>query len=351
MIRDASVVVTKTFDRNGHQQAYITVNDKHEHKFSHKSRVSQELSLLTPKELGERLSGGSYFFINEELVDFRDQRYRGFSHTNDAIDSLMNVIGYQTLTDRNDKSAHRFMNRTSSNNVALSKNWSTTNIELPMYGEGGVFNSRLNFHWNPFAKNVTSVFMLVRQICTNGMVASTPFCNMQIPLVNRWEEHLDMANMQLQNKIDSMMSKRIGEMSRYRASVGDILLLERHVMGRLENGEIQQNTDKLRTIASVLDPFVNLRPYYKADVFDNKSIAAQLPSHLTLFDAWNIATEVCTHYEPTQDSSDAGLQRIANAFVFDRGCSTENIRHLGNNIALSPFSSPEKAFFGDVTTI
>ena len=348
MLRDANVVVSLEHDKKGHQLAHITVNDQFEHTFPAKSRVSQELQLVSPTELGARLSGGSYFFVQDSLIDFRDQRYHGFVHDDVALDSLMDTIGFTHLDNRRSRSAHRMLNRTSSNSIALSKVWSDHQIEVPMFNEGGVFTSEMNFTWNPFAKNVSSVYQLVRQICTNGMVGTTPFCNMQIPLVNRWEEHLDIANMQLQNKIGNMMERRLIEMSQSRASVGVIMLLDKHIINRLDTDNPGQNRAGLQALGAVVDPFTNLHPYYNTDVFENKAIAAQTPSHLSLMDAWNIATEVATHYEPTDGSSDAGLQKLANSIVFDLKCSTAQIQHLGSNIAESPFSSPERAFFGEV---
>lgn len=350
MIRDANVTAKAVFTKNG-VAAHITVDGQFEHQFGPKSRVSQQLSLIPEKELSERLTGGDYFFINDSLVDFRDQHYNGFVHNDAALDSLMTTIGFTELTNRQSRATHRMLNRTASSDIALSKQWSKNSIEIPMYKSGGDFDSQLNFTWNPFQKNVSSVFELVRLICTNGMVGTTPFVNMQIPLVNRWEEHLNIANMQLQNKISNMMGSRLKEMSGARASVADLMILDRHITGRMLSKEDPQQNESLRRMYELIDPAEHLMKYYKPEVLDNKAVAAQLPSHLSVFDAWNIATEVCTHYNPTADSTDAGLQKLANHLVFDRGCSSTKVANIGNNIELSPFSSPERAFFGSVELV
>lgn len=349
MIRDANVVAQAVETKHG-PSALITVNDRFEHQFPASSRVSKELELITEKDLTERLNGGSYFFIDDQLIDFRDRRYNGFVHEDKSIDALMDVIGFRELKTRTNRATHRLINRTQSNSISLSKMWSRTEIEVPMYREGGGFNSQLNFTWNPFTKNVSSVFELVRLICENGMVGTTPFVNMQIPLVNRWEEHLEISNLQLQNKISGIMKRRLEEMTTSRASVADLLTLDRHISGRLKQKDVPAGQDNkgLLELYRAIDPFEHLTSYYKLDALENKAIAAQLPAHITVFDAWNIATEVCTHYAPSESSTDAGLQKLANSLVFDRACTTNQVENIGSHIKLSPFSSPERAFFGDV---
>lgn len=350
MVRDANVEVDAVSTKNG-LAALITVNDKYQHQFSHKSRISQQLQLILPKELGERMTGGNYFFVDDNLVDFRDQRYEGFVHSDDAIDNLMNIIGYTELESRHQRALHRMTNRTQTADISLSKCWSEHGIEVPAFDEGGRFSSNLNFTWNPFAKNVSSVFELVRLICTNGMVGTTPFVNLNIPLVNRWEEHLEIANTQLQNKISGMMAGRLLEMGKSRASVADVALLTRHIAGRLSSKEEGQDNTGLHRMFKTVDVYEHLAPFYRADALENHAISAQLPSHLSTFDAWNMATELCTHYSPASNSSDAGLQKLANDLVFRRDCTTSRVASIGKRIEASPFSCPSRAFFGEVDIV
>jgi hypothetical protein len=349
MLRDANVEVQAVYTDKG-QAALITVNDKFQHQFHHKSRVSQQLDLVTPKVLGERLTGGDYFFIGESLIDFRDRDYGGFAHDDAAIQNLMDIIGYKELSTRNQQSIHRMSNRTQSGTIALAKQWSEEDIAVPMLITGGDFWSRLNFTWNPFTKNVHSVFELFRNACENSMVNSTPFINMQIPLINRWEEHLEIANAQIQNKIQNTMAARLTEMIKARASVADLMILQRHIMGRLGasdslglnvGGEMSQDNTGLHRMYKIADPYEHLGQYYTAEALENKAMAAQLPSHLSMYDIWNMATEVSTHYNPGGGSSDAGLQNLGNDAM-------KGMDKIGNSIKESPFSNPEQAFFGEL---
>jgi len=348
LLRNADVNVRKLIDETG-THAHITVDGKYEHVFPAKSRLSDALGVMTTEELSQKLTGGSFFYVEDKLIDFRDVNYvhNGFQHTDAAIDSLMEVIGFRDVTKAR-KSAHRMTNRTSSNTISLSKVWDQQEIVVPHYQQGGGFDSQLSYLWNPFQKHITTQFELVRQICSNGMVALTPFINMNIPLVNRWQEHLNIANCQLQNKISNTMTKRLGEMAEGRCTVADAMILHKHVMGRLNETHNTGERERLVRIEAIVDPFTHLAPYYKAEVFDNKMMAAQVPAHLSMFDAWNIATEVCQHTNQNGASSDAGLQKLANGLVFDRECATERVAHIGKNIDLSPFSSPERAFFGEL---
>ena len=346
MIRNANVEVREQKSKDG-SQAVITVNGEYQHVFPATSRISESLDLLTEAQVAEKLTGGSFFFLDDQLIDFRDGMYHGFVHEDASLDSLMRVIGFTEVEDSR-RSLHRMRNRTSSNDITLSKVWNDQQIVVPHYETGGDFSSQLSFVWNPFQKNIGTKFELVRQICTNGMVGLTPFINMSIPLVNRWEEHLAIANMQLQNKIHSIMNNRLAEMTMGRSSVSDVMILDKHITQRLSKTDSMDERQRLSSIHRVLDPFKHLAGSYKGEVFENKAMAAQLPSHLTVFDTWNIATEVSTHTKQCDNSSDAGLQKLANDLVFSRECTATRVDHIGRNIKQSPFSSPTIAFFGEV---
>lgn len=349
MLRNAHVEARQVMDEHG-SHAAIIVDGKFEHVFPSKSRVSDALDMMSPKQLSEKLTGGSYFFLGDDLLDYKDGTYHGWSHDDAALESLMKTIGCEPV-NKDRKTAHRMTNRTQSNENSLSRVWDQQDITVPHYQQGGEFISQLSFQWNPFEKNIRTKFELVRQVCTNGMIGLTPFINMKVPLVNRWEEHIDIANKQLQNKITGIMKTRLGEMANGRASVSDMLGLDKHIMARLMEAKTAGERDRLQMIYDTVDPFTHLSKYYKPEVFDNKAMAAQLPAHLTVFDTWNIATEVCQHSEQTKASSDAALQKLANSLMFDRECTTNRVAHIGKTIDISPFSSPERAFFGEVAVV
>lgn len=345
LIQNAAVEVSVQRDNKKRPMATIVVDDKYTHQFPHTSRVSKHLDMMTEQDLADRLSGGSFFFVENQLIDFRDGAYNGFVQSDAAIDTLMNVIGYQQKADL--KMTHMMKRNDEINSpIILRKAWHNNEISVPGYQSGADFNSVLSFSWNPFVKHVNSAFDLIRLICTNGMVGVTSFLNSKVPLMNRWEEHLDIAARQIQNKVNDIVIQRVQAMTLDRASVGDLLLLEDHAVSRHRHATDSQELTRLMNILHAVSPSVHLGNVYKDNVFENKNLAAQLPSHLSMFDAFNIATELRTHTAASNDSSDNALDKFANSLLFDR---EDNYNASGNrvqHVRQAAFSSPDKAFYG-----
>lgn len=357
LVRDAHVAVKPVVSGTGKNktlQAEVVVNDQFTHRFPARSRISKHLEVMQPDDLAERLTGGSFFFIDAEqgdgaqLVDFRDGQYHGFIHTDESVAKFMETLGFQS---RKAMPGHR--QRRGSNEdgteLVLRKVWSRDEIMVPGFSDdGGNFHSQLSFMWNPYVKTINSAFDLVRMICTNGMIGLTNFLNTKIPLMNRWEEHLDIASRQIQNKVNSVVLERVQAMQHERASVGDCLLLEQHAYDRLyaPGAKTDDERDRLLALMTAVSPSVHCGGVYQDAVFTNKSLAAQLPSHLTNFDAWNIATELRSHTNQSKKSSDHGLDRFANGIMFD----TDDYGVAGANQLGAPrlasFSDPDRAFFG-----
>lgn len=336
---DAHVKVKHSTDNSNHGVAEIIVDGEYTHRFAANSRVSKALELMSPAQLEERLNGGSYFFINGILFDFRDGAYKGFIHTPDAIESLKEVIGIRGR----DNGRHSF---TDQGTAKLSKVWSSNKIQVPGIDDGGAFESRLTFAWNPYVETIRSQFDIVRLICDNGMSGLTSLFNAKIPLVNRWEEHLEIADKQIQNKLDSMLSERFENMTVERATLADCLRLQTHAQERLDTYQNAGVLSKLRNILKIVSPRAHMKDVYKPAALDDRRLAAQLPSHITMFDAYNIATEIASHTKETGNSSNHALDKFSNELVFDR-----NDRHAYaarfEGPSISSFSDPDKAFFGD----
>jgi hypothetical protein len=340
MIRDAEVRLTASTDHHNKGVAVIEINGEHEHRFSPESRVSKALSTTPIAALEARLNGGSYFMVNGELVDFRDGYYNGFVHDDDAIDSLVHTIGFE-------QGSPGSRSTQTGRNVRLGRTWSENPFEIPLYNEGGRFTSRLSFNWNPFNRTVNSAFQIVRLICTNGMMGLTNFLNSRIPLENRWEEHLDIASAQIQNKIDSILRARLGEMGRDRATVADLLALQDHAENRMGDTRNAHTRERLLKIRRIVSPEMHLGETYKPAVFQDRRLAAQMPGHLTEFDAYNIATELSSHTHEGGGSSDHALDRMANNLVFSRKDHSFHAARFGAP-ALASFSDADAAFFGDM---
>jgi len=339
LVRNAQVEVRVGKDKKMHDCAIISVNDQYEHMFPHTSRVSKHLDIMTPTDLQNRLTGGTFFFVEDHLIDWRDGMYNGFVHTDDTINEYMTLLGYQHTKDLS--FTHRRKEKTP---IVLRSVWDKNEIIVPNYAKGGQFTSELSFVWNPFVTSINSSFDLVRLICTNGMVGLTSFLNTKIPLLNRQTEHLDIAARQIQHKVSNIVQSRIQYMADDRSSVGQCLLLENHIIERLGSTIESTEHSRLLGLLNAISPSANLTEVYRNSVFDDKNLASQLPSHLSMFDIFNVATELRTHTTESAGSSDFSLDKFANDILFD-DMDRKNVTH-NKSIGLASFSNPDNAFFG-----
>lgn len=346
LVRNADVRVVATEDRKHHPIATIHVGD-YSHTFDAKSRVSRHLDTMSVEELAERLRGGSFMFVENELIDFRAGDYPGFIHSDESIRALVKTIGIS----EKDKMITKLHDNMVTNNFILGTKWSNHEIIVPEYNDGGKFSSELMFGWSPFVPTVNSIFMLVRLMCSNGMRGLTRFLNAKIPLINRWEEHLDMANMQIQNKVNSIVKGRLGAMSHERATVAELGQIADYANVRI--GKTRERMEaltedqfqRLQRIAAIADPAVHSGKVYRENVFTDSRLAAQMPGHLTTLDAYNLATEIRSHTPEIEGASTLALDRFNNDIVFNRKDLTQHAAKFAMP-RLSVFSNPDQAFFG-----
>lgn len=349
LFRNANVQVNPVYDEEGRALAEIVVNDQFGHTFDRHSRISKALNVgsgtnalkLARNQLQARLSGGDYFFVDDELIDFRDSAYHGFVHTDNSIAELMKNIGVQA-SDNLVRTGLRL--NTMNSSVMLSSVHSTEEFNLMNISAGGDFRSSIIYSWSPFASFVRGVFKITRLVCENGMVSTADEINTRIPLLNRWEEHLDISNVQMQNSIQALMTKRFNNMVENRASVRDLKLIAKHAnIRRAETVDVAEAA-RLQRIEQIVNPMTHLQDHYAPEVFNNMNIASQVPGHLTVFDAWNCITEMLSHTAATTASTIGSLQSFASDLVFPTKESTTT--HLNKQPLLSAFSDPDKAFFG-----
>ncbi len=343
--RNANVVVTASKDSKHNLVANILVDDQYEHQFGHNSRIAKQLQLMTPDDLSEQLTGGHFFFVEGLLYDFRDSQYKGHIQNDDTIKHLNELLG---ITD-NSKTSLRVQENVTARSITLGRQWSNRDIMIEAFQDGGEFESELHYGWSPFMKTINSAFKLNRLICTNGMRGLRNFMNLKIPLINRWEEHLDIANVQIQNKVNAIVQRRMVQMASERASVAELLTLSSHAIERIrsEQPECAAANRQLRNINAIVNPQNHLGNIYQSHVFKKNSVSAQYPGHLTTLDAYNIATEIRSHSLETSNSTTRALDLIANDLVFDH---TNIILPSSGKVSrkVSSFSDADTAFFGKV---
>jgi hypothetical protein len=350
LLKNANVQLSSRITDAGNTLAHIVVNDQFEHTFDAKSRISKAIDYPHNSQvyqdsvnlLNKRLNNGTYFFVNDELIDFRDSQYNGFVHEEANINNLINHIG---ITDSSKTLRSGVRSNTTHSNYLLLKKWSAEDFHIDGYLQGGDFTSNIIFTWNPFNSFVKGAFEIVRQICSNGMVGTSELINTKIPLINRWEEHLQIANIQIQNKVQGLVHDRLSSMGNERATVRHIQLINKHAQSRLES--VTRDTEeytRLNQIGYISDVKEHLGDYYTNLAFGDTNIASRAPSHLTMFDAWNLATEMMSHTNESDESTTGGLQRMANGLLFPAKEEKNNL--LDIKPILSHFSDPDQAFFG-----
>lgn len=348
MIRGADVEVEVEENRNGVPVAKIIVNDGElVHSFAAKSRVSKSLKTSSPENIAERLTGGSFFQVAGQLQDFRDGNYSGFVHQDDNIARLAETVG---ITQRESGNTNRRVHDTNAD-YHLGRKWSDSGIVIPEFKEGADFNNELHYVWSPFHRTVNSAFMIYRLVCTNGMRGMKSVLNTRIPVQNRFQEHLDIAGIQIQNKLGSLVQRRMAEMSKLTASVGELQRVSDYASKRLEDSLLPSDATvaRLNNIIDATSPEVHLDKVYRENVFKDKAMADQYPGHLTVLDAYNAATEISSHTPQTETASNRSLDMMANDLVFERDDNVSrrgDLREAGTGV--SSFSDPDRAFFGEV---
>lgn len=353
LLKKAPVKAIAGFNEHKHRIVTIEVGD-YQHRFEATSRVSRHLETATIQDLQARLSGGTFFFVDDQLMDWRYANQSDhFIHGDNAIAHFMEKIGVKTRPTRNmrQRRAERLNEYATGSELILAKTWSDLDFDVPVLQEGGNFNSQLTFTWSPFRRTIDTSYELMRLICTNGMVGVTSWLNNKVPVINKWEEHLNLASNQIQDRVIKKVRERTQQMILSRANVADCQLVENHAFKRSQlsdnYGDIRQRINAIMLAAS---PETHLSQYYKPLAFEDKNVASYLASHLTQMDLYNLCTELNSHTLPTKDSSSAALDRLANRLMFDDDVDARR-NSFASTPALSHDSDPDRAFFGELSII
>lgn len=363
MVRGGQVEVTQVRVSNGAIEANIVVNDKFEHRFGADHSVSKSLEMMTPAQVAERLSGGNFFFVNEELVDYRDGQTKTFIHSDEAIQSLIDTIGFyergQFNVVQRRGSRARAVNITANNaKIVMGTQWDASPFKVDDLDDGGEFESRLIYNWSPFMHHIRASYDLIREVCANGMIGMAPIFTPKIPLVNQWQSHLDIAARQIQHIIAEKTSAGIQKLHRSRATVADCSKVHELVLNRLEQPIDVIERAQLLNIRDIVNPYKHLSDVYTDKAIDSSITGAMLPSHLTGFSLYNIITEVNTHTSSTKKAPSSKLNAMANELLFGDKTTIEVAdmtalqRSLdavkSSNVRASSFNDPDQAFFGQL---
>ena len=295
----------------------LTVNDSTVN-LNRRHPISIASSLTTPEDAMASLANGHFMFVTDQhgetsLKEYRDHSYNGFIQTDDFIQRFG--------TD------------------ATLGNRSTSEFNLPEFGLGGDFNLTAGFTWSAFSKNLQTSVSVLRQICSNGMVARMPLFERQVPVINLFDQHLDIASRQLIDVSRRHITSRIEKMGREHAMVKEVSLVQAHIGKRIK---ADPSNSRLAALNGALEIYGDVSEYYTKQAIDN-GIVDTLPSTISRFDLWNITTELNSHTEALVDSTGQSLDRIATGLLFPK---REIVGVVNDRLESNVFGSPEQAFFG-----
>lgn len=354
VIRNAHVDVRAELAGEKGPVLRIIVNGQFDHKFSPNSRESRMLTEVDIATIQGLLNGGTYVFSNGKLVDYRADRnatYKGFVQSDEAIEQLIEHIGFEAPKNgpfaNGVRGLYEGARSRATNGAIFGGNGDPFDLEVPELGAGGEFDGHIVFGWSVFSDKVVTSLNVRRLVCENGMIADAPFVTYEVPVINQWQDNLEVVNARLKPVITDALGRRFKEMSERRASLAQVLKAHSIINDRdkaldREGGDAVAGI-RLSQLSQVLNPELELGHIFKESTFNDPKIAAQVDGHLTQFDVYNILTEATTHYG-RDDETDRAATKLANTLVFD-----ELKERSTANFTLKPSeeSDHRRAFFGE----
>lgn len=298
-----------------------------------RSPINGQLILGVNKEqLIEQFTDGSFFIVDGLVSDYRLKDNLSFIHKPDAICALADIIGFSRPI--NDSGFSSDIAAPRSRTAAFQCNATET--------LGGQFDINIGFSWSPYSIDINSILELWREICSNGAIATSPLMNHRIPMLNKWEENLDISNQVIRHSFDQMVFPRLQALPKERVSMADVSNLLRIVRDHAESKHLHGSSYRyLSNIQSKLESV------FTDDVANMKTNMLKfIPAPVTAFDAMNIATEIATHHTG-RDKTDHRAQAFTNSIIFDADRQANQRVDLDKLVVNTEvFNQPDLAFFG-----
>jgi hypothetical protein len=321
----------------------IVVNEKYEHTFSQKSKVSHLVMEMEKEVLFNKLNGGTYVFSNSKLIDFRFSDYKGFIRKQGDIETLANKIGFadSRKEDKSRRSVGEVFEqfRHSSQGIFLGGASEAFYLDVNGLGKGGSFKNRIIYKWSPFDQNIQTTIEVERLVCANGMVGIAPLVTRGVPLLSDIERNLEIIELNLQPSINNLLQTRFVDMADKRASVADVTEAHRMLAERAANNNLTVTDRSILEKLAESTSLTHLRGVYAPDLFTSKA-ARTAPSDITQFDLFNVLTEATSHTSGDKEEN-FKIQRMVNKLVFDT-TKTE----VAGSVKISAESDHSRVFFG-----
>lgn len=320
-----------------------------DHTFAANSTESLELMQADMDTIVNKYNGGHFVFdANGNYADYRKADYSGYMQSDEAVDRLSEIIGMKQT-----KAGGKYQTgvaglydavRTRNTNGALFGGEADPfAFDVKELGQGGDFTASLMSKWSVFSPNIELSLNVKRLVCTNGMVADAPFVTRAVPVINNWEENMNVVHAQLEPHMSGILQDRFRRMANQPASVATLSKAHKILNSRMMGDSVSDAERRnILTMMDIVNPKEHLGSVYTDRVFNDARAANAMTGHLTQFDVFNVLTEASSHYG--RDSKTDGESTILlNSIMFDELKS----RTLDTGtIKPSADSDHRRAFFG-----
>lgn len=318
--------VTVEFKESG-KSFEVVLDDEIKIPLDRRSDIVGQLNLgVDEAPLLKRFADGSYFMVDGVVADYRTSNELKFTHSHDSISEMIKHLGMQKI----------------GNVVQMTSITSELECEALNGQVGGLFDVKVGFNWSPFRTDIESVVEMIRQICTNGMVASDPIMSYRVPVINMWQDNLQVGNDILVHQFNKLVIPRLEAMPNERISMYDVLGLRAVIADLRESSDL-----KSQHVMALGNMFDSLDELVTSDVVAiKKNLLQFIPAPISAYDAFNIATECGTHYV-SGDKTSKRAQAFANSLLFNDDRSNKINLDLRNLVAdTQTFMDVDRAFFG-----
>lgn len=324
------------------------------HTFGRNNHFSKQLLSHSSSEVEDMLSGKSYFFVEGSLVDFTTKE-DAFIHTDAAIEKLAAIVGITAIAKkrspiRHEQNLNNLFSSKRGNKFELGGGAEGVSVQMANSDEGGELQGQIRFGWSPFRDTIGSTVEIQRMWCLNGCYNNSVLKNSEVRITNLWEEHYEMAKEIMNDDLRNVLKHAFDKIALIPATIFQIQFLNRHAEIRSKSCNDQSSLRRLMQLRYETEDG-RTKEFYdskfggiKSDVFDNSGIASTMASHYSLFDAWNIATEMATHTPECDGSKNDYLVRFANMIAFKE---EKHLSYGEYTLTDDIMDNVDRAFFGE----
>ncbi|MNI39896.1 hypothetical protein D3C73_940890 [compost metagenome] len=185
---------------------------------------------------------------------------------------------------------------------------------------------------------------MLRLACYNGLMVTDPVMSHKIPVMNGWEENLQIANDVLRHSFDHKVGPRMKQLPHEMINMHDAMGLCDLIgaaLGDKKEGVIINHNEVVR-IKELLDPVVT--PEVRSM---QKNLLKFIGAPITAYDAMNVATELASHHINPFTPAAKKLAGFANNLLFSELRQNNLAVNLDNLVMdTKVFSNADQAFFG-----